>query len=129
MTKASRLPATELGCPQTPESRPKAAQKIKDDGLIRNMGGEDYLNDTDPVDEIFPNTIRKIPSESCRSSLTASTKLSDAELVYPPTPDSRPLIFMNEYQHDSGYDIDGAIIPFFDAVHKKHLSMDQTKKK
>ena len=70
LTKASRLSATELGCPWTPKSRPKAAQKIEDNGLIRNMGGEDDLKDTDPVDEIFPNTINDIPSESPWSSLT-----------------------------------------------------------
>ena len=34
LTDASRLSATELSCPQTPESRPKEAQKIEDDGLI-----------------------------------------------------------------------------------------------
>ena len=33
-----------------------------------------------------------------------------------PTPDSRPLICMNEDQNDAGYDRDGAIGPFFDAV-------------
>ena len=116
LTEVSRLSTTELGCPQTPKSRPKAAQKIKDDGIIRNMGGEDDLKDTDPVDEIVPNTIRHILSESPRSSLTASTRLLDAELGYTPTPDSRPLICMNEYQNDSGYDSDGDIGPFFDAV-------------
>ena len=61
LTAASRLSATELGCPQTLDSRPKAAQKIEDNGLIRNMGGKEELKDTDPVDEIVPNTIRNIP--------------------------------------------------------------------
>ena len=80
LTKTSIWSATELGCPQTLESWPKSAQKIKNDGLIRNMGVEYDLKDTYPVDEIFPNTIRKIPSDSPRSSLTASTRLSDTEL-------------------------------------------------
>ena len=80
------------------------------------MGGEDDLKDTDPVDEIFPNTIRNIPSESPRSSFTASTWLSDTELGYPPTPDSRPLICMNEEHNDAGYDSDGAMDPLFDAI-------------
>ena len=77
LTKASILSTTESGCPQTPESRPKSARKIEDDGLILNMGDEDYLKDTDPVNEIVPNTIRKITLDSPRSSLTASTRLSD----------------------------------------------------
>ena len=92
LNKVSISSATELGCPQTPKSRPKEAQKIEDDGLVQNLGGEDDLKDTDPVNEIVPNTIRNIPSESPWSSLTASTRLSDTELVYPPTTDSRPLI-------------------------------------
>ena len=40
----------------------------------------------------------------------------DSEMGYPPTPDSRPLICMNEDQNDAGYDSDGAIGPFFGAV-------------
>ena len=80
------------------------------------MGGEDDLKDIYPVDENFPYTLRNIPLESPRSSLTSSTRLLDSELGYPPTPDSRPLIFVNEDQNDSGYDSDGAIGPFFDAV-------------
>ena len=116
LTKASRLLAAELGCPRTPESRPKSSQNVKDNGPILNMGGEDDLKDTDPVDEIVPDTPRKIPLDSPQSSLTSSTILLDSELGYPPTPDSRPLISMNEDQHDAGYDSDGAIGPFFDAV-------------
>ena len=50
LTKASRLSAAELGCPRTPKSRPKAPQNVEDNGLILNMGGEDDLKDTDPVD-------------------------------------------------------------------------------
>ena len=88
LTEASRLSATDLGCPQTPESRPKAARKVEDNGLIRNMGGGDELKDTNPVDEIVPDTLRNIPLESPRSSLTLSIRLLDAELVYPPTTDS-----------------------------------------
>ena len=116
MTAASRLSATELGCPQTLDSRPKAARKVEDNGLILNMGGENDLKDTDPVDEIVPDTLVKIPLESPRSSLTSSKRLLDSELGYPPTPDSRPLICMNEDQNDAGYDIDGAIGPLFDAI-------------
>ena len=86
------------------ESDQKAAQKFKDNGLIRNMGGKDDLKDTDPVDEIFPGILRNIPLESPQSSLTSSTRLLDSELGYPPTPDSRPLICMNEDQNDAGYD-------------------------
>ena len=116
MTKASRLLAAELGCPRTPKSRPKAPRNVKDNGLILNMGGEDDLKDTDPVDEIVPDTPRNIPLDSPRSSLTSSTILLDSELGYPPTPDSRPVICMNEDQNDAVYDSDGAIGPFFDAV-------------
>ena len=89
LTKASRLSAAELGCPRTPESRPKAPQNDEDNGLILNMGGEDDLKDTDPIDEIVPDTPRNIPLDSPRSSLTSSTRLLDSELGYPPTPDSR----------------------------------------
>ena len=42
------------------------------------MGGKDELKDTDPVDEIVPDTLRKIPFESPRSSLTLSTRLLDS---------------------------------------------------
>ena len=83
------------------------------------MGGEDDLKDTDPVDEIFPNNISNIPSDSPQSSLTLSTGLLDTELGYPPTPDSWPLICMNEDQNDAGYDSDMAIGPFFDAAHNE----------
>ena len=80
------------------------------------MGGEDDLKDTDPLDEIVPDTTRNIPLDSPRSSLTSSTRLLDSELGYPPTRDSRPLICMNEEQNDAGYDSDGDIGPLFDAV-------------
>ena len=80
------------------------------------MGGEDDLKDTDPVYEIIPDTPRNIPLDSPRSSLTSSTRLLDSELGYPPTPDSRPLTCMNEDQNDAGYDSDGAIGPFIDAL-------------
>ena len=83
------------------------------------MGGEDDLKDTDPADEIVPNTIRNIPSESARSSLTASTRLLDAELGYFPNPDSQPLISINGDQNDAGYDSNGAIGLLFDDVHTK----------
>ena len=119
LTKASRLSAAELGCPRTPESRPRAARELKDNGIILNMGGEDDLKDTDPVDEIVPDTPRNITLDSPRSSLTSFTRLLDSELGYPPTPDSRPLICMNEDQNDSGYDSDRAIGSFFDAVREK----------
>ena len=33
-----------------------------------------------------------------------------------PTPDSRPLICMNDDQNDAGYNSNGAICPLFDAV-------------
>ena len=39
LTEASRLSAAELGCPQTPKSRPKAPRNVEDNGLILNMGG------------------------------------------------------------------------------------------
>ena len=60
--------------------------------LIRNVGGsrlhsEDDLDDTNLSNQIVPNTIKNIPLESPRSSLTSSTKLLDSELGYPPTPD------------------------------------------
>ena len=89
--------------------------------LIRNVGGsrlhnEDDLDDTNPTNQIVPDTPRNIPLDSPWSSLTSSTRLLDSELGYPPTPDSRPLICMNEDQNDAGYDIDGAIGSFFDDV-------------
>ena len=78
------------------------------------MGVEDDLKDIDPADEMVPDTLRNIPLEPPRSSLTSSTRLLDSELGYPPTPDSRPLIFINEDQNDAGYDSDGDIGPLFD---------------
>ena len=68
------------------------------------------------MEEIVPDTPRNIPLDSPRSSLTSSTRLLDSELVHPPTPDSRPLIFMNEDQNDAGCYSEGAIGPFFDTV-------------
>ena len=67
LTEASRLSAAELGCPRTPKSRPKSPRNVEDNGLILNMGGEDDLKDTDPVDEIVPDTLRNIPLYSPRS--------------------------------------------------------------
>ena len=51
------------------------------DGLIGNVGGsilpsEDDPKDTNPANEIVPNTIKNIPSESPPSSLTAESRLS-----------------------------------------------------
>ena len=80
------------------------------------MGGEDDLKDTYPVDEIVPDTLRNIHLDSPRSSLTLSKRLMDSELGYPPTPDSRPLICMDEDHNDLGYDSDRDIGPFFDAI-------------
>ena len=37
-------------------------------------------------------------------------------MCYPPTPDSQPLVRINEDQNDAGYDDDEAIEPFLDAV-------------
>ena len=71
------------------------------------MVGEDDIKDTYPVDEIVPDTLRNIPLGSPRSSLTSSTRLLDSELGYPPTPDYRPLICMNEDHNDAGIDSDG----------------------
>ena len=58
------------------------------DGLIRNVGesrlpSEDDLKDTNLFDEIVPNNINNIPSESPRSSLTAASRLSVTELGCP----------------------------------------------
>ena len=83
------------------------------------MGGENDLKDTDSVNEIVLDTSRNIPWESPWSSLTLSTILLDAELGYPPTPDSRTLICMNQDHNDAGYDSDGAIGPLFDDVCKE----------
>ena len=51
------------------------------DGLIQNVGGsrlpsEDVLNDTNPSNEIVPDTIKNILLESPRSSLTEASRLS-----------------------------------------------------
>ena len=51
--------------------------------LIRNVGGsrlhsEDELNDTNPTNQIVPNIIKNIPSESPHSSLTEASRLSAA---------------------------------------------------
>ena len=59
--------------------------------LIRNVGGsrlhsEDDLDDTNPTNQIVPNIIKNIPSESPRSSLTEASRLSAAELGCPLTP-------------------------------------------
>ena len=61
--------------------------------LIRNVGGsrlhsEDDLDDTNPTNQIVPNIIKNIPSESPQSSLTEASRLSAAELGCPQTPES-----------------------------------------
>ena len=68
---------------------------MEGDALIRNVGesilhSEDDLNDTNPANQNFPNTIKNIPSESPRSSLTEESRLSATELGCPRTPESRP---------------------------------------
>ena len=68
---------------------------MEGDALIRNMGGsrlhsEDDLDDTNLTNQIFPNIIKNIPSESPRSSLNEASILSAAELGCPRTPESRP---------------------------------------
>ena len=65
------------------------------DGLIRNAGGsrlpsEDDLDDTNLANANFPNTIKNIPLESPRSSLTEASRLSATELGCPQTTKSRP---------------------------------------
>ena len=62
--------------------------------LIQNVGGsrlhsKDDLDDTNPTNQIVPNIIKNIPSESLRSSLTKASILSAAELGCPRTPESR----------------------------------------
>ena len=62
--------------------------------LIRNVGvsilhSEDDLDETNPANEIIPNIIKNIPSESPWSSLTKASRLSAAELGCPRTPESR----------------------------------------
>ena len=68
--------------------------------LIRNTGGsrlhsEDDLDDTKPTNQIVPNTINNIPSESHRSSLTKASRLSATELGCPRTPRYRPKAAQN----------------------------------
>ena len=63
--------------------------------LILNVGGsrlhsEDDFHDTNPTNQIVPNIIENIPSESPRSSLTEASRLLAAELGCPRTPESRP---------------------------------------
>ena len=68
---------------------------MEGDALIRNVGGsrlhsEDDLNDTNPANQIFPNTIKNIPLESPQSSLTEASILSATEFGCPRTPESQP---------------------------------------
>ena len=64
-------------------------------GLIRNicrsiLPSEDDFEDTKKVDENFRNTIKNIPFDLPRSSLTAVSTLLAAELGCPQTPNSGP---------------------------------------
>ena len=66
---------------------------MEGDALIRNVGGsrlhsEDDLDDTNPSNQVVPNTIKKIPSESPRSSLNEASRLPATELGCPRTPES-----------------------------------------
>ena len=68
---------------------------MEGDARIRNVGGsilhsEDDLDETNPSNQKFPNTIKNIPSDSPRSSLTKVSRLSATELGCPRTPESRP---------------------------------------
>ena len=63
--------------------------------LIRNLGGsrlhsEDDLDDTNPANQIVPNTIKNITSELPRSSLAEASRLLATELGYSQTPESIP---------------------------------------
>ena len=65
------------------------------DALIRNVDGsrlpsEDELDDTNLSNDFFPNTIKNIPSESPRSSLTEASILLATELGCTKNPKSRP---------------------------------------
>ena len=68
---------------------------MEGDALIRNVGGsklhsEYDLDDINPANQIVPNTIKNIPSESPLSSLTKASRLSATELGCPRTSESRP---------------------------------------
>ena len=68
---------------------------MEGDAIIRNVGGsrlhsEDDLDDTNLTNQIVPNTIKKIPLDSPRSSLAEASRLSAIELGCPRTPESRP---------------------------------------
>ena len=53
------------------------------------------------------------------SPVATQPPLSATELGLPPTPDSRPLICMNESKSEKGYDSDGDMGPFYDVVYDK----------
>ena len=71
------------------------------------------ITDASPVaDKIIQiNELSSILLEAWELSLYA------LEMGHQPTPDSRPLICMDEEQNDQGYDSDGKIGLFFDTIY------------
>ena len=71
------------------------------------------INDAGPV----ADTISQIKELSGTLLEDRESSLSDLDMEHPPTPDSRPLICMDQEENEQGYDSDRQIGPFFDTIY------------
>ena len=71
------------------------------------------------ITDASPVADKIIQINELSSILLAAWELSlyALEMGHQPTPDSRPLICMDEEQNDQGYDSDGQIGLFFDTIY------------
>ena len=90
--------------------------------LNSTLGGSSLRNnDSTPTTilavSIVTGSMGQVTEPVVASPVATQPSLSATELGLPPTPDSWPLICMNESENEKGYDINGKMGPFYDAVY------------
>ena len=96
--------------------------KMEAAALNSTLGGSSLPKDesiptTIPTAYIFTDVMIQVTEPVVASPVATHPPLSSTELVLPPTPYSWPMICMNKRESDKGYDIDGEMSPFYDAVY------------
>ena len=95
---------------------------MKAAALKSNLGGSSLPNDDRipaniPAASLVTDSMSQVTEPVIASPVATKPPLSATDLGLPPTPDSRPLICMNESENEKGCDIDGEKDPFYDAVY------------
>ena len=95
---------------------------MKAAALKSNFGGSSLPNDdiipaTIPATSLVTYAMSQVAEPVVASPVATHPPLSATELGLPPTPDSRPLILMDESEDEKVYNSDGDMVPSYDAVY------------